>query len=181
MANDEYQIPNNYSEPEIRAQIDAIEEYVQPSPEKEVTPFQHVKEVEARVFAHREAALAKEKRPKAWLNGLVFKPQNNTLHDLIEKESEVGGALFGKGNKFWLDAKSNNTVFHNDVADWYHVQPNPLKPKELKPIHIQTTPYSIHKLYNGREYTPTPQDISIFFQAVDAYADAIDILYDDAL
>lgn len=182
MASDEYQIPNNYSEPEIRAEIDAIE-YAQASPENNKTPFQVVKDVEARVFSRRDAALNVnvEKKPKGWLNGLVFQPQNNTIRELIDEESKRGGKLFGEGHRFWLDAKSDKTIFHNDVADWYHLQVNPINPKHPTVLRFQTTPNSFHKLYEGREYTPTPQDIETFVQAVEAYANAVEPLYSDNL
>ena len=176
MANDEYQIPKNYSEPEIRAQLDAID-YIQPSPEREAAPYQGIKDIEARIFSYRKAALAMEKKPKGWLNGLVFRPQNNTLRDLIDEESKLGGALFGEGHKFWLDTKSNETVFHNDVTDWYHLQANPADPKHPIVLRFQTTPHSIHKLYEGREYAPTVQDLEIFVKAVQAYDAAILPLY----
>lgn len=177
MVNDEFHIPDIYTESEIRAQIDAIEEYVQPSPEREVTPYQRIKAAEAEIFALREKKLTTEKKPRGWLSGLVFRPQNNTLHNLIEKESEVGGALFGPGCKFWLDIKSNETVFHNDVADWYYMVNNPANPKKPIVLRFQTTPQGIHKLYDGREYEPTPQEIDTFIQAVEAYTSAVSARY----
>jgi len=107
-------------------------------------------------------------------------PQNNTLHDLIEEESKVGGQLFGEGHKFWLDAKPG-TVFANDVADWYHLQVNPVNPKHPTVLRFQTTPNNIHKLYEGREYPPTQQDVQTFVAAVQAYDVAVQSLYPDSL
>lgn len=173
MVKDQYQIPQNYSEPEIRAQIDAI----QLSPEVVLAPYQQIKNIEENIFSYREAALAVEKKPKGWLKGLVFSPHEQTIQELIEEESKLGGRLFGEGHKFWLDAKTNDTVFHNDVADWYHVQMNPANPKRPTVLRFQTTPHSIHKLYEGREYAPTIQDIETFVKAVQAYDSAILSLY----
>lgn len=173
MAKDQYQIPQNYSEPEIRAQIDAI----QLTPEVEPAPYESIKRIEAQVFAYREAALSVEKKQKGWLNGLVFAPHNQTIQDLVEHESVAGGQLFGEGHKFWLDAKDNGTVFHNDVADWYHMQANPANPKHPTVLRFQTTPSSIHKLYEGREYALTVQDLETFVTAVQAYNAAILPLY----
>ncbi len=174
MAKDEYQIPNEYNETAIRAQIDAIQqtpEHIQPA------PYQGIKNIESKISSYRESALLLEKKRKGWLSGLVFSPANNTLGDLIEKESNIGGKLFGKGNKFWLDAKSNSTVFHNDVADWYHSRVNPANPKRPIVLRFQTTPNSIHKLYDGREYAPTIQDLEILTKAIEAYAEAVLPLY----
>ncbi len=175
MAKDEYTIPNNYSEPEIRAQLDAIQ-YAPTTPEVQRAPYQRIKDNENIIFSYREAALATEKQPKKWLGGLVSKTQTTTVRDLIEKESQIGGQLFG-GGKFWLDNKSQSTVFHNDVADWYHLQNNPANPKKPTVLRFQTTPYTIHKLYDGREYAPTVQDLEIFVQAVEAYTQAVLALY----
>jgi len=173
MVKDQYQIPQNYSEPEIRAQIDAI----QLSPEVMMAPYQQIKNIEEKIFSYREAALAVEKKPKGWLGRLVFTQHPQTIQDLIEDESKLGGQLFGEGNKFWLDAKTNDTVFQNDVADWYHVQLNPANPKRPTVLRFQTTPHSIHKLYEGREYAPSIQDIETFVKAVQAYDSAILSLY----
>ena len=45
MAKDEYTIPNNYSEPEIRAQLDAIQ-YAPTTPEVQRAPYQRIKDNE---------------------------------------------------------------------------------------------------------------------------------------
>lgn len=176
MAHDEYQIPSNYSESEIRAEIDAID-YTPATPEVEAAPYQVIKDIEARIFSYRDASLAMDKKPKGWLNGLVFRPQNPTLRDLIEEESQLGGKLFGEGHKFWLDTKSTGTVFHSNVADWYHMQTNPANPKQPTVLRFQTTPHSTHKLYEGREYAPTLQELETFVKAVQAYDTAILSLY----
>lgn len=176
MAHDEFQIPTNYSEPEIRAEIDAIE-HANETPEYRETPIQIVKGVQARIFALRDESLSIEKRQqKGWLNGLVFKPQNSTVNSLIDRESELGGALFGKGHRFWLDVKAHATVFNDDVADWYHMQANPANPQDPKIIRFQTA-QRIHKLYKGREYPMTTQEVETFVAAVQAYEPAIQPLY----
>lgn len=181
MANNQYQLPKNYSESDIRAQIDAIQ-YAPHTPEKARAPFQEIKDHSNKIFSYREVALATEKKPKGWLGSLVFKPEKNTIVDLIEKESKIGGELFGEGHRFWLDNRSNNTVFHNDVIDWYHLKPNENNPKKPTILRLQLISYNnsegfeeqtLHKLYNGLEYAPTLQDIEIFSNAVKLYGERV--------
>lgn len=177
MANDQFQLPKNYSQSEIRAQLDAIQ-YAPVNPEQQRAPYQGIKDIENKIFSYREAALALNKKAKNnWLGSLVLKPHNNTIRDLIEEESKFGGEMFGKGHRFWLDNKSNATIFHNEVADWYHSQPNPNDPRNPIVLRFQTTPDNIHKLYEGREYAPTIQDIEIFTKAIDNYTKAVLPLY----
>jgi|GEM_PF-2733624 len=171
MAHDEYQIPHGYNESSIRAELEAIE-YTQ-APEREPMPFQRIKAIESQIFAVRQEKTGTEKKPNGWLSGLVFAPQNQTVQDIIEDESLIGEALFGEGHRFWLDARPAQTVYTNNVADWYHLQPNPNDPKQPIVLRFQTTPQRIHKLYMGREYEPTLQDIEVFSAAVEAYGAAV--------
>jgi len=173
MAHDQYQIPQSLSEPEARAEVESITRTI----EQERAPYQHIKDIEARIFSYRETALAMEKKPRTWLGGLVFAPQNTNLRTLVDEESVLGGSLFGEGHRFWLDNKAQATVFHNDIADWYHMQPNPADPKNPIVLRFQTTPYSIHKLYNGVEYSLTIQDLEHFLAATEAYVGAVLPLY----
>lgn len=176
MANDEYQIPTSSVEHEVRAQVEAIIT----NPETEPTPSIHarIKNTEQRIFSQRERALHTEKRPATgWLRGMVFAPRQQTIQDLIEKESVLGGALFGSGQRFWLDNKVPDTVFQNEIADWYHLQVDPADPRRHTVLRFQTSPHSIHKLYEGREYPMSAQEVDTFIQAVEAYQDAVAPLY----
>ncbi len=172
MTNDEYHIPHHMREPEhsvesdIRAQLDAI----QYSPEKQPALYQHIKDLEEMIFAKRESQVGIVKKPKGWLKGLVFTPQSQTLRDIIDHESRIGGAAtFGEGHRFWLDAKATDTPYTNNVADWYHVGPV----EHPAVLRFQTTPEQIHKLYEGRDYQPSQQEIDTFVAAVEAYANAV--------
>lgn len=177
MANDQYKIPTSiYAEPEVL--VERVENTL--VPEHEATPYEHVKEIEATIFSYREAAQALDKPQRyQWIRSLVSfaLPKHHTITELIEQESQIGGALFGPGQRFWLDAKSSNTVYQNNITDWYHLQPNSANPKEEIVLRFQVTPYSIHKLYDGREYELTIQDLERFVDAVDAYKDAVLPLY----
>lgn len=170
MVNDQYSIP----QPTPKSSESA---YFQLTPERETGPYWGIKEIESRINSYREAALATQRPPKKWLGGLVLMPSHQpTVASLVEKESEVGGSLFGPGHKFWLDVESTKG-FAEGVSDWYHMQPNPNDPKNPIVLRFQTTANSIHKLYNGIEYAPTVQDLEIFVQAVEAYSRAILPLY----
>jgi len=174
MAHDEYQIPAYYTEQEARADVESI---TANPVETEAAPYQRIKDIENTVFSYRDAALAMEKQPNKWLRHFVTTGRGETLEGLIDKESAYGGALFGAGHKFWLDNKSSTTVFRNEVADWYHLQQNPADPKNPIVLRFQTTPQSIHKLYNGVEYSLTIEDLEHFIAATEAYTRAILPLY----
>ncbi len=177
MANNQFQFPKSYSESDIRAQLDAIQ-YAPVNPEQQRAPYQGIKDIENKIFSYREAALAMNKKAKhSWISSLVLKPQTMTIRDLVEEESKLGGEMFGKGHRFWLDNKSNSTVFRNEIADWYHTQPNPDDPSKPIVLRFQTTPEKIFKLYEGREYAPTIQDVEIFTKAIENYTKAVLPLY----
>lgn len=176
MAHDEFKIPQQYSEPEVRAQIDAIQNTA--TPKKESAPFQRIKDIEAQVFSYREAAMALNgaKKSDGRLGTLVRKPSHPSIAELIDAESYVVGKKFGPGHRFWLDNK-HGSVFNNNIADWYHSQENPADPKHPTVLRFQATPYRLHKLYEGREYAPTVQEVETFVKAVELYAQEILPLY----
>lgn len=173
MAHDQYQIPGGYNASDIRAELESI----QFTPEREAAPYQRIKDIEDKIFSYRATAMAVVNKPSGWLHGLTMRPQQKSVSELIDEESRYGGKMFGEGHRFWLDNKGGDTVFQNDVADWYHLQVNPANPKRPTVLRFQTTPHSIHKLYEGREYAPTLQDLEIFVKAVEGYAQAILPLY----
>ncbi len=173
MAHDTYQFPES-SLGDIRATLDAV----QYAPEKQPEPYRVVKDIEEKIYTYRDALLAGQKKPKKWLSGLVYAPQDQVLHKLIDKESQLGGAMFGEGHRFWLDNKSSQTPYQSTVGDWFHAQPQPAGSKEPAVVlHFQTTPRSIYKLFNGHNYEPTIQELETFVKAVQAYMRAILPLY----
>lgn len=177
MANDQYQIPQYSLEPQEQAQFEATQ-HTYASPEKEAAPYQHIKDIETQIFSYRAAALAMEsgRRSKGVLSGLVFGPRRSTIRELVDEESRLGGQLFGKNHRFWLDAQQGQAA-DGSVADWYHSQPNPANPDAPIVLRFQTTPYGIYKLYEGREYAPSIQELETFVRAIEAYAAAILPLY----
>lgn len=185
MGYDEYQIPKGYDQTEIRAEIDGIQgTLAQNSVEKDKAPFQIIKDIENTVFEYRNKSLNELGRNAArrgsvgWLLGsLTTMPKRPTVSELVDKESCLGGDIFGNGAKFWLDVKPADTVFSNDVADWYYMQNASGNPNQPTVIRFQTTPYSIHKLYNGVEYAPSLDELKTFIKAVELYPDQIAPLY----
>lgn len=160
------------------------------SVESDVVSFEHIKAIEENIFAHRDVylqnvATQKSSRHNLLLSGLMSSRQNEprTIEELIEHESRYGGAIFGNENKFWLNGQANyggsgfNSGFNNWVSDWYHVQPNPNDPKYPLVLHFQTTPQSVHKLYEAREYPMEPAEVQQLFKAITAYHDIIVPLY----
>ena len=173
MAHDTYQVPES-SLSDIRADLDAV----QYSPEKQPEPYQVVKDIEEKIYAYRDSLLAGQKKPKRWLSGFVYAPQDQVLHNLIDKESQRGGALFGEGHRFWLDNKPAQAPYQSLVGDWFHAQPQAAGSKEPPTVlHFQTTPRAIYKLFNGHNYEPTIQELETFVKAVEAYVRAILPLY----
>ncbi len=178
MAHDTFQIPELNTESQLRAQVDAVFESRLPEIETIPAQFQFIKDIETEIYTAREKATSTAKKPRSWLRGLVSSPQAFTVHELIERESQLGGELFGQGHKFWLDEKTS-TQFHSESADWYHQQFNPQTPKTPTVLRFQTTPQSIHKIYKGREYPVTEQDVTHLIEAIKAYPSAITPLYSD--
>lgn len=171
MVNDQYSIPKSNMQ-------DVEPVYIRPTPERETGPYWGIKAVESRIFSYRAAALESQPKAKKWLGGLVSVPSHQpTMAELIEEESRLGGAMFGPNHSFWLDVESYGGNFPGEVADWYHMQPNPEDPKKPIVLRFQTTAQKVHKLYNGVEYAPTVEDLGIFVKAVEAYSQAILPLY----
>jgi len=175
MASDLYQIPEFYNESEIRAEINDIQQFV--NQEHDKGPYQFIKDIEAELFSMREVSLYEQAQATHhWLRKLVFPPQLPTLHDLIERESNVAGALFGDGHKFWLDEKVYST-FHNEASDWYHQWTDPQNPKRTEVLRFQITPTGIHKMYEGREYPISPQETQNLIDAIISYKSTVAGLY----
>lgn len=171
MLNDQFSIPTMPSQDKDPA-------HLRFTPEREAGPYWGIKAVESRIYSYRAAAMAIQAKPRKWLRGLVTAPAHQpTLGDFIEQESYIGGALFGEGHAFWLDIPSGSADDPNQVSDWYHMQPNLADPKNPTVLRFQTTAQRIHKLYDGREYEPSVQDLEVFVRAVEAYSQAVLPLY----
>lgn len=183
--NHQYHIPNS-----LPSQPDGDSPVKSPERRPGLEHFKVIKSLEDYIVSCRETALALDHQAEAaqtlaviGLLGKWLSPKKlKTPNDLIEAESLKGGELFGPGHRFWFSGPSETQP---QVADWYHASPNPAKQAGLinataapeVVLHFQTTPTSLHKLYNGVEYPVTLDDLQNFLAAINGYVQKIGDLY----
>lgn len=177
MIDEEYHIPesdNHVSHDTLDASFASVE--------SNEMIFQRIKTMENTIFAHRDEYLRLHApQKKSWLKANVVSlpsamggHHTETVRSVIDAESTYGGMVFGADNKFWLDVKAPySDGYQQEVADWYHVQQNPYDTTTPIVLHFQTTPQSVHKLYNAREYPMSPQETQVLFTAMQRYHDII--------
>lgn len=83
------------------------------------------------------------------------------LNELIDKESLVGGALFGIPARFWV-----HPPVREGVDDWYF---SFMRGEQEYTVHYQVDITGVHKIYGGREYPFTPGELERLTDAASAY------------
>ena len=150
------------------------------TPEAQRSPFQVVKDIENHAFALRSQALGQTAPKATWLQAAKLRrPQQITPQELINKESFCGGKIVSRNenDRFWLDAKSA-CYDQQQVADWYFAKYIP-ETNGHQVIRFQTTPFSIHKLYEGREVALSEEERVAFLETTAAYPGAIEAVYNE--
>lgn len=181
MANDTYHIPGSSEKPLQEALT--IADSFQYSPEKQLEPYRFIKDIEEKIYSYRETALALDaKRKQGFLGAIGLTRQPLTMTDLIEKEAQIGGEIFGKGKgyRLWLDHKGSSPYIHNnDIGDWYHTRPNTdgiSKDPEIT-LHFESHPTHFWKLYEGKSYALTVAETETICDAIARYEEAIRVIY----
>lgn len=92
------------------------------------------------------------------------------MHDLIETESLIGGALFREAEaRFWLHPPTHP---NSPARDWYF---SFTRGDREYTIHYQTNEHGIQKIYNGRNYPFTDGEQARLVEAMNAYYERVTV------
>lgn len=182
MANDMYGIPGQVGGGPLKDAL-RIADTLQYTPEKQPGAFQFFKERENRIFSYRDAALAlNQERNKGVLSAFGWRRPSMQMADLIKRESQIGGELYGTGRgtqegwRFWLEHKGTSQyVTQNNIGDWYFTRPIQYADGTTAEVvlHYATEPSEVVKLYDGKPYPLSIAELETFCQLVDRYEAAV--------
>lgn len=180
--NDQFSIPGQPSEHQQALHRQAVHvagEFQRTPENKEVYYFARIKELEARVHSYRKTALEIEGRrePTFTESLLGGKRSKVTLHGLIDRESYIGGRVYGENIRFWLDHKGSSVLSNgNDIGDWHFVQAHidqfGTVVGETR-LHFETHPAHVHKLHDGRPVQPTIAELETLIHAIELYEEFV--------
>lgn len=178
MVNDQFQFPRQSSERPLQEAL-RIADSFQYSQERQPEAYRHIKDIEDRIHSYRRTALEIEQRREPGFIEAFFgiKRQKVTLEDLIEKESYIGGKLFGPHDRLWLSHKGATPhATHNNLGDWFHVREHyDTSGRKIgdTTLHFETHPTHLVKLHDGRPIDPMLSELETLTRAIGLYEERI--------
>lgn len=178
MANDQFQFPHQSSERPLQEAL-RIADSFQYSQERQPEAYRHIKDIEDRIHSYRRTALEIEQRREPGFVEAVFgiRRQKVTLEDLIEKESYIGGKLFGPNDRLWLSHKGSTPhAAQNNLGDWYHVREHydSFGRKQGETVlHFETHPTHLVKLHNAQPIDPMLTELETLSRAIELYEERV--------